>query len=42
MKDKVKNIYENFNEKRKQDELMGEDESDLKELKNIENIINQN
>jgi len=39
MKEKVKNIYEIYNEKRKKEELILEDEKDLLELEEIEKNI---
>jgi hypothetical protein len=39
MKEKVKNIYEEFNDKRKKEELIIEDEKDLIELDKIEKDI---
>lgn len=39
MKEKVKNIYEKYNEKRKKEELIIEDKNDLEELDEIEKTI---
>jgi len=39
MKEKVSEIYDNFDNKRKKQELLLEDQNDLKELENIENKL---